>query len=65
MCSSPVRNHRVKPSEEVTEANAKYYARRVILALEVLTRNPAPALQYDVKKLKGVKDTYRIRIADI
>jgi len=43
----------------------KYYARRVILALEVLTRNPAPALQYDVKKLKGVKDTYRIRIADI
>ena len=43
----------------------KYYARRVILALEVLTRNPAPVLQYDVKKLKGLKDTYRLRIGDI
>ena len=43
----------------------KYCARRVILALEVLTQNPAPVLQYDVKKLKGLKDTYRIRIGDI
>jgi len=43
----------------------KYYSRRVVLALETLAQNPAPVLQYDVKKLKGLKDTYRIRIGDI
>jgi mRNA-degrading endonuclease RelE of RelBE toxin-antitoxin system len=43
----------------------KYYAHRVILALEALRQNPAPVPQYDVKKLKGLKDTYRMRIGDI
>jgi mRNA interferase RelE/StbE len=41
------------------------YAQRVILALEVLKQNPAPVPEYDVKKLQGLKDTYRIRIGDI
>jgi mRNA interferase RelE/StbE len=41
------------------------YAQRVILALEALKQNPAPVPEYDVKKLQGLKDTYRIRIGDI
>jgi mRNA interferase RelE/StbE len=41
------------------------YTHRVILALEALKQNPAPVPEYDVKKLQGLKDTYRIRIGDI
>ncbi len=41
------------------------YTHRVILALEVLKQNPAPVPEYDVKKLQGLKDMYRIRIGDI
>jgi mRNA interferase RelE/StbE len=43
----------------------EYYARRAILAFEALKQNPAPVPEYDVKKLRGLKDTYRIRIGDI
>jgi len=35
------------------------------LALEVLTQNPAPSPEYDVRKLAGMHDTYRIRIGEI
>jgi mRNA-degrading endonuclease RelE of RelBE toxin-antitoxin system len=42
-----------------------HYARRVLLALEALSQNPAPVPEYDVKKLAGTHDTYRIRIGDI
>jgi len=31
-------------------------------ALKVLTSDPLPAKLYDVKKLKSLKDTFRIRI---
>ena len=41
------------------------YTHRVILALEALRQNPAPAPEYDVKKLQGLRDIYRIRIGDI
>jgi len=43
----------------------QHYARRAILAFEVLKQNPAPVPEYEVKKLRGLKDTYRIRIGDI
>jgi len=43
----------------------KHYAHRVILAFEALAQNPAPAPEYQVRKLQGLKDTYRIRIGDI
>ncbi len=43
----------------------QHYTRRVILAFEVLRQNPAPVPQYDVKKLRGLKDIFRIRIGDI
>ena len=42
-----------------------HYARRVLLVLEALVQNPAPAPEYDVKKLTGMHDMYRIRIGDI
>ena len=43
----------------------KHYAHRVIMVFETLKQNPAPSPQYDVKKLHGLKDTYRIRIGDV
>jgi mRNA-degrading endonuclease RelE of RelBE toxin-antitoxin system len=43
----------------------EHYVRRVLLVLEALTQNPAPAPQYDVKKLAGSRDTHRIRIGEI
>lgn len=33
--------------------------------LLVLRENPTPAEYYDVKKLKGEKDTFRVRLGDI
>jgi mRNA interferase RelE/StbE len=43
----------------------EHYAGRVLLVLEVLSQNPAPAPEYDVKKLAGIRDTYRVRIGEI
>ena len=31
----------------------------------MLKQNPAPVPEYDVKKLRGLKDIYRLRIGDI
>jgi len=42
-----------------------HYAGRVLLVLEALSQNPAPAPEYDVKKLAGMRDTYRVRIGEI
>ena len=42
-----------------------HYARRVLLVLEALSQNPAPAPECDIKKLAGMHDTYRIRIGEI
>jgi len=42
-----------------------HYIRRVLLAFEALTQNPVPVPEYDVKKLVGMHDTYRIRIGEI
>ncbi len=42
-----------------------HYARRVLLVLEALSQNPAPVPEYDVKKIAGLRDTYRIRIGEI
>jgi len=41
------------------------YAGRILLVLEALSQNPAPAPEYDVKKLAGMRDTYRVRIGEI
>ena len=41
------------------------YTRRVQLVLEALSQNPVPAPEYDVRKLAGMQDTYRIRLGEI
>jgi mRNA interferase RelE/StbE len=41
------------------------YKQRIIELLLVFRDNPIPAEYYDVKKLKGYKDTYRVRIGDL
>jgi mRNA interferase RelE/StbE len=38
--------------------------RRVEETLKVLQTKPIPARTYDIKKMRGVEDTYRIRIGD-
>ena len=38
---------------------------RIIQLLLVLWEPPVPAEQFDIKKLKGYKDTFRARIGDI
>ena len=41
------------------------YSRRVLELLVLLQDDPIPAAIFDVEKLAGAKDTYRIRIGDI
>ena len=42
----------------------EHFKRRIVELLLILRENPVPAEYYDVKKLKGIADTYRIRIGD-
>ena len=41
------------------------HRRRIVEFLLFLRENPVPAEYYDVKKLKGYRDTYRARIGDL
>ena len=43
----------------------EHYVQRVLTAFDVLSQNPAPTPEYDVKKLAGMRDAYRIRIGAI
>ncbi|MEM2792991.1 MAG: type II toxin-antitoxin system RelE/ParE family toxin [Candidatus Bathyarchaeia archaeon] len=43
----------------------EYYKRRIIELLLIFRENPVPAEYYDVKKLKGYTDTYRVRIGNV
>ena len=36
---------------------------RVLQAFKTLERNPVPAREYQVKKVEGREDTYRIRLS--
>ena len=42
-----------------------HYKERIIEIIEVLGRNPVPSELYDVTKLSGRYDTYRIRAGSI
>ena len=42
----------------------EHIKRRIVELLLILRENPVPAEYYDVKKLKGLADTYRIRFGD-
>jgi len=43
----------------------EHYRLRVLEALDKLRVNPIPFKDYDIKRLKGFEDTFRIRIGDI
>jgi mRNA interferase RelE/StbE len=43
----------------------EHYKRRIIELLLIFRENPVPAEYYDIKKLKGYTDTYRVRIGDV
>ena len=47
------------------ESLAEQYKRRVLELLLTLRENPVPTDYFDVKKLKGLTDTYRVRIGDV
>ena len=42
----------------------EHLKRRIVELLLILRENPVPAEYYDIKKLKGLADAYRIRIGD-
>ena len=46
------------------EKAPKHIRTKAIEALDVLQQTFAPVKLFDVKKLKGVEDTFRIRIGD-
>jgi len=43
----------------------EHYRFRVLEVLDKLRTNPIPFRDYDIKKLKGFDDTFRIRLGDI
>jgi len=43
----------------------EHYRFRVLEVLDKLRTNPIPFRDYDVKKLKGFDDTFRIRLGNI
>lgn len=43
----------------------EHYKRRIIELLLIFRENPVPAEYYDVKKLKGYMDSFRVRIGDV
>ena len=54
-----------KKANKEFEGLEKKYKERVEDALRILSFDPVPVRYFDVVKLKGVEDTYRIRIGKI
>lgn len=46
------------------EKAAEHVRKRIIEALDALQQSFAPVKLFDVKKLKGYTDTFRIRVGD-
>ncbi len=43
----------------------EFYRRRIFELGKVLAVKPVPVRDYDITKLSGMEDTYRVRIGDI
>jgi len=56
---------RVEFSSRAKKEFDKLKEKRIEDVLEILKIDPIPARLYDVKKLIGLKDTFRIRIGKI
>ncbi|MEM2098306.1 MAG: type II toxin-antitoxin system RelE/ParE family toxin [Candidatus Bathyarchaeia archaeon] len=53
-----------KQAQRSSKKLPEHIKRRIVELLLILRENPVPAEYYDVKKLKGLADSYRIRIGD-
>ena len=56
-----IKRRAVKTLERLPE----HYKLKVLEALDKLKTDPVPFRDYDIKKLKGFEDTFKIRIGDI
>lgn len=54
-----------RKAAKTLERLPKEYRLRVLEVLDELKTNPVPYKNYDIKKLKGFEDTFRVRIGDI
>jgi mRNA interferase RelE/StbE len=54
-----------KSAEKFLSSLDKSRKEKILKALFVLETNPIPFKEFDLKKLKGERDTYRIRIGKI
>jgi mRNA interferase RelE/StbE len=43
----------------------EFYRKRIVELGTVLKDKPVPAQEYDVTKMEGMEDTYRIRVGEI
>lgn len=55
---------RIEFSSKAKKSFDHLHDEKITEALKVLTLDPVPAERYDVKKLVGMKDAFRIRIGD-
>ena len=53
-----------KQAQKNSKNAPEHIKRKIVEVLLILRENPVPAEYYDVKKLKGLIDTYRIRLGD-
>jgi len=49
-------------TEEKLKALPEANIKKMVELLDVLQENPIPVETFDIKKLKGLKDTYRVRV---
>jgi len=54
-----------RKAARILERLPKEYRLRVLEVLDRLETDPIPYKDYDIKKLKGFEDTFRVRIGDI
>ena len=58
---------RLKIKRKALKSISQYlqYKDKLLEVLQILKRNPLPFREYDVVKLKGYKDIYRIRLGKL
>ena len=57
--------HLASKAQKELNSLEENYKKKVIHLLRLLQFDPIPARFYDVKKMKGLKDTFRIRVGKL
>jgi len=62
-----VESFRLKIKRKALKSIKQYpqYKNKLLELLQTLKRNPIPFREYDITKLKGYKNTYRVRIGKL